>query len=130
MCRSQPKRVNKDLEYAQNLAYFRKKISTTAGLFALVSQCQALLRAQDCANLPTHMHTHTCMQNSHTVFKCQFYLPQKDFVFFTLLLKRMKLQLLDSSRDEKSHLILIVQSSCRVHIPCELSITTKSDATE
>lgn len=57
---------------------FTKKIFTTLRLFALVMDCQALLRAQCHANPPTHMHTHTYARtHTHTVFKCQFFFPQK-----------------------------------------------------
>lgn len=69
---------------------FTKKIFTTLRLFALVMDCQALLRAQCRANPPTHMHTHTYARtHTHTVFTCQFSSHRK-FVFFIL---RGKLEL-------------------------------------
>lgn len=75
---------------------FYKKIFTTLRLFALVTHCQALPCAQYRAKPPTHMHART---HTHTVFTCQFYLPQKEFVFFSPLVERKKLQLLDSSKN-------------------------------
>lgn len=104
--------MNKDLESAQNLAYFTKKIFTTARLFALVSHCQALLRAQCHANPPTHMHEHTCMQElslclclslKHTYslnLQMSFlFSSYRKFVFFNLFVKGMKLQELDRSHN-------------------------------
>lgn len=77
-----PKRVNKDLEYAQDLAYFTKKIFTMLRLFGLVTHT-----ARRCCmhsivpNLP-HAYTHTG-KNSRTHWLQMPILPPTERVLFS-----------------------------------------------
>lgn len=78
-----PKRVNKDLEYAQDLAYFTKEIFTMLRLFGLVTHtARRFCMHSIVPNLP-HAYTHT-QARTHTHKSIQMpILPPTERVLFS-----------------------------------------------